>query len=59
VALDKERHFTLWLEGRRLKDNARLSAGGLSSFSATFMQGRNSCFPPSLNEVASNPNLRP
>jgi hypothetical protein len=59
VALDRERHFTLWLEGRRLRDNARLSAPGLSSFSATFMQGRNSCFPASLNEVASNPNLRP
>ncbi len=59
VALDKERHYTLWLEGRRLKDNARLSATGLSSFSATFMVGRDKCFPPSLNEVASNPNLRP
>jgi hypothetical protein len=59
VALDRERHFTLWLEGRRLKDNARLSEPGLSSMSATFMQGRDKCFPPSLNEVASNPNLRP
>lgn len=59
VALDMERHYTLWLEGRRLKDNARLSAAGLSSFSAAFMVGRDKCFPPSLNEVASNPNLRP
>ena len=24
-----------------------------------FMAGRDKCFPPSLNEVASNPNLRP
>lgn len=57
LALDQERHLTLWLEGRRLRDNARLSAAGLSSWSATFMQGRNACFPPSLNEIASNPNL--
>jgi hypothetical protein len=58
VALDRERHLTLWLEGRRLRDNARLSAPGLSSWSAGFMAGRDNCFPPSLNEVASNPNLR-
>lgn len=57
IALDKERHYSLWLEGRRLKDNARLSAAGMSSFSASFMTGRDKCFPPSLNEVASNPNL--
>jgi starch-binding outer membrane protein, SusD/RagB family len=58
VALDRERQLVLWLEGRRLKDNARLSAPGLSSWSAEFMVGRDNCFPPSLNEVASNPNLR-
>ena len=52
-----ERHLTLWLEGRRLRDNARLSVAGLSSWAATFMQGRHACFPPSLNEIASNPNL--
>jgi hypothetical protein len=57
LALDRERHLTLWLEGRRLKDNARLSAPGLSSWSAEFVNGRDVCFPPSLNEVASNPNL--
>jgi len=57
LALDQERHLTLWLEGRRLRDNARLSGPGLSSWAATFMTGRDSCFPPSLNEVASNPNL--
>jgi hypothetical protein len=57
LALDRERHLTLWLEGRRLKDNARLSAAGLSSWSAEFVKGRDLCFPPSLNEVASNPNL--
>jgi starch-binding outer membrane protein, SusD/RagB family len=59
LALDQERHLTLWLEGRRLKDNVRLAAPGLSSWSAGFIQGRDTCFPPSLNEVASNPNLRP
>ena len=58
VALDRERHLVLWLEGRRLRDNARLSAAGLSAWSAEFMAGRDDCFPPSLNEVASNPNLR-
>lgn len=57
LALDRERHLTLWLEGRRLKDNARLSGPGLSSWAASFMQGRDACFPPSLNEIASNPNL--
>lgn len=57
VALDRERHLALWLEGRRLKDNARLSAPGLSAWSAEFMRGRDTCFPPSLNEIASNPNL--
>jgi hypothetical protein len=57
LALDQERHLTLWLEGRRLRDNARLSAAGLSSWAATFMAGRDACFPPSLNEIASNPNL--
>jgi hypothetical protein len=57
VALDRERHFALWLEGRRLQDNARLRGPGLSSWSASFMQGRDACFPPSLNETASNPNL--
>lgn len=58
VALDQERHLALWLEGRRLRDNARLSAPGLSAWSAGFMVGRDACFPPSLNEIASNPNLR-
>lgn len=58
VLLDQERHLALWLEGRRLKDNARLSANGLSSWSAGFMVGRDACFPPSLNEVASNPHLQ-
>lgn len=57
VALDRERHFTLWLEGRRLRDNARLGTTALSSWSAGFIQGRDLCFPPSLTEVASNPNL--
>lgn len=32
LALDRERNFELWLEGRRLQDNARFSAEGLSSW---------------------------
>jgi starch-binding outer membrane protein, SusD/RagB family len=57
LALDRERHFVLWLEGRRLKDNQRLSESGLSPWSTAFMEGRDSCFPPSLTEINSNPNL--
>lgn len=57
VALDRERHLALWMEGRRLRDNVRLAQPGLSSWSAEYMQGRDACFPPSLSEIASNPNL--
>lgn len=57
VALDRERHLVLWLEGRRLKDNARFSNPPLSQFSVSFMQGRDSCFPPSRTEADSNPNI--
>ncbi len=57
LALDRERNFELWLEGRRLKDNARFSAEGLSSWAVAFMQGRHSCFPPSLAECSANPNV--
>ncbi len=57
LALDRERNFELWLEGRRLKDNARFSAESLSSWAVAFMQGRHSCFPPSLAECSANPNV--
>lgn len=57
LALDRERNFELWLEGRRLQDNARFSAEGLSSWAVAFMQNRHSCFPPSLAECSANPNV--
>jgi hypothetical protein len=57
LALDRERHFVLWLEGRRLRDNVRFAEPGLSPWAAAFMQGRDGCFPPSLTEVNANPNL--
>jgi hypothetical protein len=69
LALDRERHLVLWMEGRRLRDNDRLSNPPLSSFSTSFMAGdgfettggahepRDRCFPPSRTEVESNPNL--
>jgi Archaeal/vacuolar-type H+-ATPase subunit A len=57
VALDRERHLTLWLEGRRLKDNARLAKPGRSSWSAGYMAGRDTCFPASLTERSANPSL--
>jgi hypothetical protein len=58
VALDHERYVVLWLEARRFKDNQRFAAEGLSAFSTSFMQGRDSCFPPSTAEQQSNPYLR-
>jgi hypothetical protein len=58
VALDRERHLVLWLEARRFKDNQRLGVTGLSLFSTSFVQGRNTCFPPSTAEEESNENLR-
>jgi starch-binding outer membrane protein, SusD/RagB family len=57
LALDRERHLVLWLEGRRLRDNVRLAEPGLSPWAAGFMAGRQGCFPPSLTEINSNPNL--
>ena len=57
LALDRERNFELWLEGRRLKDNARFAAESLSSWAVAFMQGRHNCFPPSLAECSANPNV--
>lgn len=57
LALDRERNFELWLEARRLKDNARFAAEGLSLWAVAFMQGRHSCFPPSTGECSANPNV--
>lgn len=57
LALDRERNFELWLEARRLKDNARFAAENLSPWAIAFMQGRHSCFPPSLAECSANPNV--
>lgn len=52
-ALDHERLVTLWLEGRRFRDDARFLQEGHS----TFLQGRDVCFPFSDSEINSNPNL--
>ncbi len=57
LALDRERNFELWLEGRRLKDNQRFAREGLSPWAVAFMQGRHDCFPPSLAECSANPNV--
>lgn len=57
LALDRERHLVLWIEGRRLKDNARLGSEGLSPWSESFIQGRDTCFPPSRQEINANENI--
>ena len=54
TALQSERGYVLWLEGRRLWDLRRWFAEGTS----TFLQSRDKCLPPSADEQASNPNLR-
>lgn len=53
-ALIRERYLTLWLEGRRLKDNQRFFEEGRSDV----LEGRAKCFPFSDAEINSNPNLR-
>jgi starch-binding outer membrane protein, SusD/RagB family len=53
TALQSERGYVLWLEGRRLWDLRRWFAEGTNSF----LQGRDKCLPPSADEQASNPNL--
>jgi hypothetical protein len=53
TALQSERGYVLWLEGRRLWDLRRWFAEGTS----TFLQARDKCLPPSADEQASNPNL--
>jgi len=52
--LDRERRATLWLEGRRLKDQHRFHEEGLRPFP----EGRPTCLPFSDTEIAGNPNLR-
>jgi len=53
TALQSERGYVLWLEGRRLWDLRRWFAEGTN----TFLQARDKCLPPSADEQASNPNL--
>lgn len=52
-ALDHERLVTLWMEGRRLKDNARFLDMGYNNF----LQNRDKCFVFSDDEYNSNSNL--
>jgi len=53
TALQSERGYVLWLEGRHLWDLRRWFVEGTN----TFLQGRDKCIPPSADEQASNPNL--
>lgn len=53
AALDHERLVTLWLEGRRFKDNQRFYEEGRSDF----LGRRDMCFPFSDAEINSNENL--
>lgn len=55
--LQRERAATLWLESRRLWDLRRWNAE-TGPAKNTFLDGRDKCYPISLNEVQSNPNLR-
>ena len=52
--LQSEKGSVTWLEGRRLWDLRRWFAEGTS----TFLAGRSKCLPVSVNELASNPNLK-
>ncbi len=52
--LQTERGAVTWLEGRRLWDLRRWNVEGTN----TFLSGRSKCIPISLNELASNPNVR-
>jgi hypothetical protein len=54
--LEKERGAVLWLETRRLYDLRRWNAES-GPMHNTFLDGRDKCIPPSVNETASNPNL--
>ncbi len=50
TALRQERDIVLWMEARHLWD--------LRRFNDAFLNGRDSCIPPSLNEQNTNPNLQ-
>lgn len=55
--LQRERAATLWLEARRLWDLRRWNAE-TGPAKNTYLDARDKCYPISLNEVQSNPNLR-
>ncbi len=56
-ALAKERGAVLWLETRRFYDLRRWNAESGPMHNA-FLDGRDKCIPISVNEQASNPNLK-
>lgn len=49
VVLREERDIIFWMEGRHLWE--------LRRFNDAFLNGRDSCIPPSENEALTNPNL--
>ena len=61
TALKRERGIELWLEGRRMGDIRRWNAlNRPGSYDVREdVATRDTCFPVSLQEKQSNPNLRP
>ncbi|HEX4932739.1 MAG TPA: RagB/SusD family nutrient uptake outer membrane protein, partial [Gemmatimonadaceae bacterium] len=55
--LQRERGATLWLEARRLWDLRRWNAEP-APVKNSYLDTRDKCYPISLNELQSNPNLR-